>query len=263
MPWQLISAQDVGGRSEQQDRLAVLHHDTEDIHLAVVADGVGGHGGGSLAAQTVIDVAKRQFATAELIDPEQFLEQLCLDAHLAIRGLDASSTEVSGSTCVFLLLRGREAYWAHVGDSRLYLLRARSVLLQTTDHSVVQLQADSGLTQDGPAVGSNQLYMCLGGNNKVVPDTDACTVLAEDLFMLCSDGLWGQVEIDEVIASITVSGIDLAMAERWVQEAKQAGGSKGDNISLVLAQFTEQPTGGLAALLGRFRRLFSRSDRPD
>ena len=263
MTWRSFAVQDIGGRHEQQDRCTVLHSGSADTHLAIVADGVGGHGDGSLAAQTVIDEATRQFSTANLADPEQFLEQLCMDAHQAILDLNTSATGMSGSTCVFLLVKGSEAYWAHVGDSRLYLVRGDNAVLRTTDHSVVQLRADTGVTDDGSEVGANQLYMCLGGGNPVVPETDASVAAAYDVFLLCSDGFWGQLDVDEVAAELARSNFERALAEQWVQQAKQAGASSGDNISLVLLRLDEEPRWGMGPLLRSLRRLFARDTRLD
>lgn len=261
MPWQFIKADDIGGRSEQQDRCAVLQSDTQDAALAVVADGVGGHGHGSLAAQRVIDLAAQRFTTAALEDPEQFLEQLCLDAHRAILALEHDGTGASCSTCVFLLLREADAYWAHCGDSRLYLIRDGVPILQTSDHSMVQLQLDAGAKREEITVSANQLYMCLGAGGGIEPVIDACKPRPGDTFLLCSDGFWGPLQIEEVARSLACNRFESPLAEGWVQQAKRTAGSNGDNISLVLARLASPP-GGIAArwwrrllrLLGRERR---------
>src|SRR5262245_53535082 len=110
MSWQFLSATDIGGRAEQQDRCTVLHRD--GVHLAIVADGVGGHGSGSQAAQTVLDVAEQAFREAAIDDPQEFLESLCRQAHAGVLALAPHADGRSCSTCVFLLLKDGEAHWA-------------------------------------------------------------------------------------------------------------------------------------------------------
>ena len=144
MPWQFSMASDIGGRSEQQDCLEMLSSDSGDTHLVVVADGMGGHRDGALAARTVIETARRHFNSGRTSDPQTFLQGLCLESHQAISDLGGNEQRSPGSTCVLLYLDGPEAYWAHVGDSRLYHFRNGKLLNLTQDHSVAQLMVSQG-----------------------------------------------------------------------------------------------------------------------
>ena len=240
MPWQFSLASDIGGRSEQQDCLEMLSLNGHDAHLVVVADGMGGHRNGALAARTVIETARRRFNTGAASDPRTFLQDLCLESHQEISKLGSDEPRSPGSTCVVLYLNGPEAYWAHVGDSRLYHFRNARLLNRTQDHSVAQLMVAQGrLTETDAATSTlqNQLYMRLGGNEPPEPDFGASEVEAGDMFMLCSDGFWSHVEPQEVFASLEEYPIDNEGAGHLVDMARARGGSTGDNISLVLVRW--------------------------
>ena len=240
MPWQFSLASDIGGRSEQQDCLDLLSLDRGDSHLIVVADGMGGHRNGALAARTGIETARRRFNAGSISDPRAFLQDLCLQSHQGISALGGNEPRSPGSTCVALYLNGQEAYWTHVGDSRLYHFRNGKLIHRTQDHSVAQLMVAQGRLKETDAATSalqNQLYMRLGGNEAPEPDFGASEVEANDIFMLCSDGFWSHVEPQEVAASLDGIPIDNEGAEHLVAMARQRGGATGDNISLALMRW--------------------------
>jgi serine/threonine protein phosphatase PrpC len=256
MPWQLSMASDIGGRSEQQDCLEILSSGSGDCHLVVVADGMGGHRDGALAARTVIETARRQFSAGQPSDPRAFLEQLCLEAHREIGALGADDARSPGSTCVALYLHGPEAYWAHVGDSRLYHFRKGILINRTEDHSVAQLMVSQGRLKDSDAAVSalqNQLYMRLGGSERPEPEFGASEVETDDIFMLCSDGFWSSVEPQEVLATLGNTPIENASAARLVETARERGGATGDNISLVVMRWLPDK----AATRGALARFFT------
>jgi serine/threonine protein phosphatase PrpC len=254
MPWQFSLASDIGGRSEQQDCLEMLSLNSGDTHLVVVADGMGGHRNGALAARTVIETARRRFNAGPTSDPRSFLQQLCLESHQGISVLGRNEPRSPGSTCVVLYLNGQEAYWAHVGDSRLYHFRDGQLLNRTQDHSVAQLMVSQGRLKETEAARSalqNQLYMRLGGNQPPEPDFGASEVEAADIFMLCSDGFWAHVEPQEVIASLEGFSIDEEAAGPLVEMARERGGPTGDNISLVLVRWSPARVPANKGLLAR------------
>ena len=241
MPWKFSMASDIGGRKEQQDCIEILSSDIDNSHLIIVADGMGGHKGGALAARTVIETARACFNNDRGPDPQEFLNKLCLESHHAISALGGDEERSPGSTCVFLYLDGSEAYWAHVGDSRLYHFQDGELLYRTQDHSVVQLMMDRGDIREADVADSgiqNQLYMCLGGTTVPEPYHDALEVEKNELFMLCSDGFWSYVEPQEVVDFMKEQPLDEDGAEQLVEIAKERGGSEGDNISLVLISWT-------------------------
>ncbi len=255
MPWQFSMASDIGGRTEQQDCMERLSSDDGHTHLVVVADGMGGHRDGALAARTVIETAKRHFNTGPISDPRTFLEDLCLESHQAISELGGNEERSPGSTCVVLYLSGPEAYWAHVGDSRLYHFRNGMLLNRTRDHSVAQLMVAQGRIQETDVAISalqNQLYMRLGGNDNPEPDFGAAEVEADDIFMLCSDGFWACVAPEEVVGSLDKLPIEKDDATHLVEMARERGGPKGDNISLALTRWNADGTQCNRGLFARF-----------
>ena len=254
MPWQFSLASDIGGRSEQQDCLEMLSLNGHDAHLVVVADGMGGHRNGALAARTVIETARRRFNTGAASDPRTFLQDLCLESHQEISKLGSDEPRSPGSTCVVLYLNGPEAYWAHVGDSRLYHFRNARLLNRTQDHSVAQLMVAQGrLTETDAATSTlqNQLYMRLGGNEPPEPDFGASEVEAGDMFMLCSDGFWSHVEPQEVVNRMEKTFAEDDIAGSLVDVARQRGGATGDNISLVLMRWNPDRARANTGLLAR------------
>ncbi len=262
MPWTFDTAMHIGGRSEQQDRVCVLSAD-DDRHLLVVADGMGGHSDGALAAQTAIETAERAFSGPNEKDPQSFLEALCVSAHLAIGDLGGDRGGSPGSTGVFLLLDGSEAWWAHVGDSRLYHFRGGQVLATTVDHSVLQLMLASGDrdTEADNSTGAaralqNQLYMRLGGDRDPEADVSSSTVVPGDVFLLCSDGFWALVQPEEVVDALAGRSGARSAAQGLVSLAARRGGRHGDNISVVLARWTGVASSArriLSRVLGRSR----------
>lgn len=246
MTWQYASALTLGDREEQQDRATILHLEDREAHLLVVADGMGGHKDGAAAAQTVIDIASRRFNQSKIEDPRAFLENICLDAHDAILALSENRASAPGSTCVIAYLTASHAYCVHVGDSRLYQFHGGSLIYKTSDHSIAQLMTEHESEpgdETRPPAPQNQLYMCLGGNNELSPDFYTSEVSAGDFFLLCSDGFWGQVDVEEIFARTDGTAIDQEYAGQLVQLASRQGQGKSDNICLAWAYREDNPAG--------------------
>ena len=259
MSWQFSMASDIGGRREQQDCLDRLSLNGSDSHLVIVADGMGGHRDGALAARTVIETARRRLSKDKPSDPRAFLKSLCLESHQAIRELDVKDDRSPGSTCILLYVNGPEAYWAHVGDSRLYHFRNGELLNRTQDHSVAQLMVEQGRLKEGEVAGStlqNQLYMRLGGDKTPQPGFGASVIEADDTLMLCSDGFWAYVTPEEAASILEGLSPDEDGAARLVALAKERGGSSGDNISLALTRWVPEKSGVGSGLLSRLRSFF-------
>jgi serine/threonine protein phosphatase PrpC len=243
VPWKFDLATDIGGRAEQQDRVAVINDRLGDRHLVVVADGMGGHRNGAEAAQIVIDVARQEFRLAATMDPETFLRHVCMSAHAAIHRLGGLAEGSPGSTCVLMYCRGPEAYWVHVGDSRLYHFREGRRVLTTVDHSLRELMTmvnnqDSAHKQMA-GVSRNKIYMRLGGRDAPEPDSGSAAVIGTDLFMLCTDGFWDLVDSIEVAALVGDRILPRGCAGRLASLARERGGKRSDNVTLVLAQRTQ------------------------
>jgi len=236
MAWHFSSALNIGDRNEQQDRVAILSHG--NAYLLVIADGMGGRSNGANAAQTVIDVARQQLSLGDNDRPGMFMAMICLQAHKAILAL----AEDSGSTCVLLYLQGSEVYCAHVGDSRMYQFRDNKLVYRTSDHSISQLIEDHKIepenAPDDQAI-QNQLYMCLGGKNTVIPELSAIQVKNGDLLLLCSDGLWSQIDEQEILTYMDAGILQSGIAEKLAAIANKQGQGQSDNISMACAYWQE------------------------
>ncbi len=261
MSWKFDTAADIGGREEQQDRVRIVSRQSEDRHLVVVADGMGGHQDGALAAQAVAEAAEYQFRCVAEPDPIFFLKDLCAQAHQSINRLGGEGDRSAGSTCVFLYLDGPEAHWAHVGDSRLYHFRAGETLSATVDHSMLELLKADGRFDHGDAEEPglrNQIYRRLGGQHAPDPDVGSTWVMSGDLFLLCSDGFWESVSSGEARSLLGSEPISEGCASSLVATARERGGDRGDNIGLALAQWLPEikpPRRSLLSILfGRGRR---------
>jgi serine/threonine protein phosphatase PrpC len=239
MTWKFGAATDIGGRSEQQDRLALLHSRNGRQHLAVVADGMGGLQFGAQAAQILVDVASEHFAHRKNGCPYDFLDGICRAAHQAINDLPVDEGPAPGTTALLLYIEKRTAFWAHVGDSRLYHFRRGGLLKRTKDHSLLQLMLDKGLaeTNTAPAEMRNQLYMRLGGEAAPEPDFNESEVEDGDMFLLCSDGFWQAVQPEEMIAALEQYPTDRDGPQFLVDLARQRSGDGCDNISLAVLQW--------------------------
>ena len=158
-----------GSRKVNQDRLAYTYG--RDTLLLVVADGMGGHAGGEIAAQICVRLFIERFqqeAKPVLKNPLKFLQETMLRAHAALGSYanQFSMLETPRTTCVAVVVQASHAYWAHAGDSRFYLFRQGSLIAATKDHSKVQYLVDQGLIGTSDMAvhpDRNKVFSCLGG----------------------------------------------------------------------------------------------------
>lgn len=230
-----------GGRPTQQDDLICLHDPDQDARLLVMADGMGGYGAGEIASAGVIDVARRLWEEGLWRGQPGalFLETLCQDAHAELR--ERGRGLISGephSTVVALLMKGRRAYWAHVGDSRLYRFHGRRCLDCTEDHSVGQLRVRRGeLAADQLASDPQQhkLLRGLGGSQPPQVDHGGAMLRPGQTFALCSDGAWERLSTHELCRLTRRRDQHDALQEALAQ-AVERGGESGDNVALIFAR---------------------------
>jgi serine/threonine protein phosphatase PrpC len=250
--WLWGGASHPGGRSEQQDRWGVFVPLEKDGVLAVVADGLGGHRDGALAAQAVVDAAEMFLhleSAALRLRPREALPCLCQQAQAAVSGVSPQAH----STLVVLWLYQDQAHWLHVGDSRFYQLRAGERLLRTRDHSAAQLLLDLGEISEAEMAthpDQNRLYRSLGSGSTAKPEIGSGTVMSEDLLILCSDGLWEHISEAELWAAADTKKLTL-LASDLVESATKRGGERADNATLILIRPSLR-TGGWSWL----RRLY-------
>lgn len=216
--------------------------------LVVVADGMGGHSAGEVASQMAADVVCRLYY-ASPDEPAVALRRAVEDANRRIHEAAAAdeSKHGMGTTCTTLALCGATAYAAHVGDSRLYMLRAGQLYQLSEDHSAVNEMVKLGIITKEQArthEDKNVILRALGTSPEVeVSVLDPFQVRVGDRYLLCSDGLHDLVLEDE-IASILNGTEDIhAAGERLIATAKERGGH--DNITVGIIAI--MPEGAAAA----------------
>lgn len=247
MPWLTVAGSDIGAREEQQDRYLVVRNDEGSSQLLAVADGAGGHSMGAMAAQTAIAHVRENISGLWVSDdPLNFLRNLIIECNQKVLAL--SETELACSTIVMVFMRSDELFWGHVGDSRFYLLRNGEVIAQTRDHSVGELQQRQGEPVHNGAfkAAENELYMCLGGLDEITPELDSSAAREDDSLLLCSDGLWGQIDMRRIFKELHTTGGDQASLAKTVEQsisaAKVSKPEKGDNITLIASKYIARPT---------------------
>ena len=243
---------DVGHvRDQNEDRgRSVRPGDAETLArkgvLVLVADGMGGHEAGDVASATAADVvAQRYYALDDA--PRRALEAAFTEANARIyAAAEAPGRKGMGTTCTALVLRSAEAFWAHVGDSRLYRLRAGRIERLTTDHSMVaEMVAEGMLTEEEARHhdARNVITRALG----IHPETEVAlagpaAVLSDDVYVLMSDGLYDLVSDLEIASALMVPSVH-ASAHALVDRAKARGGH--DNVTVAVVRVTpERPSAG-------------------
>ena len=236
-----------GRRPSNEDRIAYSY--SRDSLLMVVADGMGGHLHGEVAAQIAVQYLAEAFqreAKPRLADPFMFLAGSLQNAHRAVQDYALAKrlpeAESPRTTCVACIVQDSVAYWAHAGDSRLYVLRDGRVLAKTRDHSTVQSMVDEGHLTAAEALNHplrNRIYSCLGGvQNPQLDFSRKTTLQAGDVIALMSDGVWGPLADQQIVAAL--HGRDLMqVVPRLLDEAERMGGSNCDNLSLVAMAWGE------------------------
>lgn len=253
------AAQHQGDRKEQQDRVAILAHSRQrGVALAVVADGMGGHAGGALAAQQVVHTAKNNFEHFSLADEsaQLLLENSMREAHTMIKASRFINEKDPHSTAVMLLLQPGRLSWGYCGDSRFYRFRGRQVLTRTVDHSYVEHLVNIGrITREQALIHPNRnvLLTSLGGQDEPRFDfAETEDLLAGDSFVLCSDGLWAYFD-DEEMARLVAENSARAACELLIDLARKRAAGSGDNLSLAIIKLLE---GGAKPQTSRPERKF-------
>jgi serine/threonine protein phosphatase PrpC len=231
-------ASHLGNRSSNQDRCLVV--EKPGRILLAVADGMGGHERGDLAAEAAIQCLRRSFLGehGHIDDPRGFLKRALETAHLEVidAGRRAQPPVTPRTTCVACLVQGDQAWWAHVGDSRLYLLRTGALVTRTRDHTPVEDLLQSGVIQEDELRTHplrNSVNRCLGGALRMPEISfDQSRLKPDDMLLLCSDGLWSAIPEEKLISIPCYGDIARAVSE-LIAQAELASYPQSDNISLV------------------------------
>ena len=236
----------IGDRKGNEDRVGYSY--SREVLLMAIADGMGGHLEGEVAAEIAVNEITRRFqqeARNPLRKPHEFLVSAINSAHHAIvsYAVEKNLLECPRTTCVACIVQNGSAFWAHAGDSRLYLIRTGALLAATSDHSRVQQMVDSGeITSEmaGRHPDRNKIFSCLGG---VVPphiDTGRETKLeVGDTVMLSTDGFWAQISAS-ILGTMLKKQTVTALMPGLVTEAQRRAQGESDNVSVVAMTWENQ-----------------------
>ncbi len=232
----------VGKRPYNQDRMGYWR--TPEAILLVLADGMGGHAHGEVAAELTmrhIAAAFKREARPRLANPDLFLFRAVGRSHgmLLREAQHLGLADTPRTTVVACVVQEGRAYWSHVGDSRLYLVRKGEVVARTSDHTPVQQLVDEGkLSEDaaGTHPERNRLLQCLGGVQapRIEPTAHA-RLERDDILLLCSDGLWGPLTRHQLIAGLESGTVAQAIARLAALAGERAGPGSDNITALALA----------------------------
>jgi serine/threonine protein phosphatase PrpC len=230
-----------GGREKNEDRMGYCY--TRDAGLFALADGMGGHPEGEVASQLSLQTLAASFqreAKPRLAEPLRFLNEAIIAGHhqLLRYATERALIDTPRTTLVACLLQGNSAYWAHCGDSRLYLVRGDKLVARTRDHSYTELQETlAQVVPIGDRFNRNVLFTCLGSPGKPVVDTAGPLLMQPgDRVLLCSDGLWGSVSDADITQVLANYAIPDAVPE-LVERALRVAGDKSDNVTALAVEF--------------------------
>ncbi len=238
----------VGGRHNNQDRMGYAF--TRDCIMMVVADGLGGHFGGEIAAQITTRVIAEQFemfAKPNLRDPEFFLSAALKTAHREILSetIEKQYPDTPRTTVAACVIQDGFAWWAHAGDSRCYLYRGDLLKQRTRDHSKLETLVSLGLLSPNQTEGHpdrNKVLNCLGIEiEPMIEVSQPIALVPGDIILLCSDGVWSAGGDQQYGAGLKQRSLSESLPE-LIAQSIQKNGRTADNATAV-ALIWEQPDG--------------------
>lgn len=256
MQFSVYQESHIGGRKVNQDRMGYSF--TRDALLLVLADGMGGHLRGEIAAAVALQTISALFqqqATPYVKKPQRFLEEAFLAAHQEIHAYRAAHdlTETPRTTIVACLIQHNTATWAHCGDSRLYWLRDGEILARTRDHSHIESLIARGLVPPSARAthpDRNKLYNCLGADSLPKVEVSGGDGLRPgDQILLCSDGLWSMLADDELARRLRAHGVERAVPE-LLRAALGAAGEGSDNVTALAIAWQGSSLGDALGAMG-------------
>ncbi|MDR1968502.1 MAG: serine/threonine-protein phosphatase [Burkholderiaceae bacterium] len=230
-----------GGRQNNEDRMGYCY--TREAVLLALADGMGGHPDGEVAAQIALQTMSALFqreARPRLAQPPSFLSAALMAAHHQIirHASERALLDTPRTTLVTGVVQNGALHWAHCGDSRLYVVRDGALVSRTRDHSYVEMHAHAGNSTE--EMNRNVLFTCLGSSVRPIFDVAGPLKLNEgDKVLLCSDGLWGSVEDDDIVTVLSMFAVSDAVPA-LVERALSNAGEHSDNVT-ALAMEWEMP----------------------
>lgn len=222
-----------GGRRNNEDRMGYSY--TSDSVLLMLADGMGGHPDGEVAAHLALETVGsmfQQMAQPKLHNVADFLERALMAAHREILTY-ASANAMADSprtTLVMAVIQSGQVCWAHCGDSRFYLVR-QQLLTRTQDHSLVERDRSTHGPAGSADSNRNVLFTCLGSPTRPVFSVSEPVNLQQgDTLMLCSDGLWASLPESDIVTELSQKPVEIAVP-KLVERALAQAGDHSDNVT--------------------------------
>ena len=243
-----------GTRSYNQDRAACL--EGSGSILMVLGDGLGGHAGGDIAADILVETASKAFLkvrTPVIEEPSLFLALILQHAHRAINRYTKKSQQNIDprTTAVLCLIQNGYAYWAHAGDSRLYLFRNGSQLTRTLDHT----GADQAKINQSEIPQKAGLYNCIGGPIRPRISLGPEIALQEgDRILICSDGVWHGMAIDEISEYLYDDDLEESM-DAMLETIEQRHSERCDNATVAVLAWDDRTPPGKSMQHEKIREL--------
>lgn len=234
-----------GGREKNEDRHGYCY--TKSSSLFMLADGMGGHPEGEVAAQIALQTVTALYqkeASPSVKDIPAFFNLAILSAHRQIlryaaeRGL----LDTPRTTFVAALLQDGAISWVHCGDSRLYFVREGELLARTRDHSYLEQAGNDKVKIASLGNNRNVLFTCLGSPVRPVFDVTGPVGLKEsDRLLLCSDGLWGSIDDTDIVYELSHKRLNDATPD-LVEMALRKGGPHSDNVTVIAVEWETPDT---------------------
>ncbi len=240
-----------GGRRKNEDRMGYCY--TRESGLFLLADGMGGHPDGEVAAQLALQTVSAYFQKAarpSVGSVPEFLSSALLSAHHQIirYASEKGMLDSPRTTLVAAVVERGCVHWVHCGDSRLYLVRDGQLMTRTRDHSYSEQQANLGHYDE--SINRNVLFTCLGSPQRPIYDLSAPVPLQQgDKLLLCSDGLWSALPDHEIVNVLAANPVAHSVPDLAERALRKAGGSS-DNVTVLALEWETpdlfQDTGGIS-----------------
>ncbi|MBW2709092.1 MAG: serine/threonine-protein phosphatase [Deltaproteobacteria bacterium] len=245
MKYKTATLSEAGGREENQDYCGLTGKG--EFNCWVLADGLGGHRGGAVAARLAVETFLEVFSQNPEMSPRSMTAYIEAAQDAIFRRQEENPRLYSMRTTLVALISTPEgALWAHLGDSRLYHFRGGGIIFQTRDHSVPQAMADAGkITVDEIRrhEDRNRLLCALGNEKNLRPAVEKKShpVNPDDAFLLCTDGFWEYVVETEMIADLVRSPDPETWLDMMTTRIKERTEDRHDNYSAI-AIIAGEPT---------------------
>jgi len=240
MKYRLGSVTRIGNRKENEDSYGSFSNG--HALVMVVADGMGGHRGGKLASEVLVKSISKCFEkeSGRVADPVAFIRSTLLHAHDEVNRHGASQNPPlePRTTVVICLVQNGQAWWAHMGDSRLYMFRHGELIFRSRDHSRIEELMQQGLITSKQALNHpqrNQVTRCIGGPDPITSITISKEVPLQmgDRILLCTDGLWNALRSKRISELVSGQHMD-DISSNLASEAEALSMPHSDNITVIL-----------------------------